>query len=233
MQAKRIVISGPDGGLGEAVTALLLASGYTLIAAVKDDAAAQMLSKRHPEALGKTLLPVIADLSREEDVAAVFAQAEHPVGIVHLAGGYLAGNTLAKYSVADFDHLIALNTKPTFLMLKYGMPRMQTSGGSIITIGAKTAVHPVEGNAVYTASKAAVIALTLSAAEEGRKSGIRANCIVPAALQTPGNKSWATEAQFNTFTPLKDVADTILFLISDEAKGITGTVLPMYNKIPT
>lgn len=114
------------------------------------------------------------------------------------------------------------------------MPSLKALGkGSIVTIGAKPALHPVAANAVYTASKSAVIALTMAAAEEGRPFNVRANCIIPAALQTPGNLSWASKEQFETFTPLQDIADTILFLMSDEGRGITGTTIPMYHKIAT
>jgi NAD(P)-dependent dehydrogenase (short-subunit alcohol dehydrogenase family) len=154
--------------------------------------------------------------------------------LVHLAGGYKAGNSITDYSNDDFTFLMDLNTRPTFLLLKHLLPKFKAQqAGSIVTIGAKPALHAVAANAVYTASKSAVIALTMAAAEEGRNVNVRANCIVPAALQTPGNLSWASKEQFNTFTPLDDVADTILFLMSDQSRGVTGTIIPMYNKIPT
>ena len=103
--------------------------------------------------------------------------------------------------------------------------------GSIITIGAKPVLHQMKGNALYTASKSAVVAMTLSAAEECRPSDIRVNCILPATLQTKNNLSWASEEQFKQFTPLADVASTISFLLSEAGKGITGLTIPMYNKM--
>lgn len=233
MASKTILITGADGGLGITVTRTLLNAGYTLIAATRDDAASARLAEHFPDAAGKTIIPIIADLAKQEDVAALMTQVSALSGVVHLAGGYTAGDSVSDYSSEDFDYLFLLNAKPTFLLLKYAMPILKNNGsGSIITIGAKPALHPVGANSVYTASKSAVIALTLSAAEEGRKFGVRANCIVPAALQTPGNLSWASAETFATFTPLQDVADTIAHLLSDAAKGITGTIIPMYNKIP-
>ena len=232
MATKTILITGADGGLGTSVTKSLLEAGYILTAATRDDAASKRLEDAFPDAIGKTLFPVKANLSVDEEVASLVSQTTGLCALVHLAGGYTAGNLVSDYSAADFDFLMQLNAKPTFLLLKYTMPLLKQSGNaSIITIGAKPALHPVAANSVYTASKSAVIALTLSAAEEGRQAGVRANCIVPAALQTPGNLSWASNEVFQTFTPLQDVADTIVYLVSDAAKGITGTIIPMYNKI--
>lgn len=227
-----LLITGADGGLGSAVTETLLSQGFRLIASAINQEAVNKLAARFPEQVGTTLIPVICDLGSDAEVAQLVREASGLTGLVHLAGGYTPGEKISDYSDADFDHLFNLNTKPTFLLLKYVMPMLKESGkGSIVTIGAKPALHPVAGNAVYTASKSAVIALTLSAAEEGRRDGVRANCIVPAALQTPGNLSWASKEVFATFTPLQDVADTIAYLMSDQSAGVTGTVIPMYHKI--
>ncbi len=234
MDKSTILITGADGGLGITVTENLLLNGYALIAATKDQAAADRLQKAFPQQFGTQLIACITDLAAENDVQHFAGLSQNPYGLVHLAGGYKPGNTIAEYTDADFSFLFDLNTRPTFLLLKHVLPKMKADGaGSIITVGAKPALHPVAGNAVYTASKSAVIALTLSAAEEGRTSGVRANCIVPAALQTPGNLSWASKEQFDTFTPLTDVAATIQYLLSDAGKGVNGTVIPMYNKIPS
>lgn len=234
MSNQTLLITGADGGLGITVTETLLAAGFSLLAATRDEQASERLANAFPSHMHRSLQAVPADLSIEADVLRFMETANGVSGLVHLAGGYTPGDRISDYSVADFDHLFALNTKPTFLLLKHVMPLFKQNGsGSIVTIGAKPALHPVSGNAVYTASKSAVIALTLSAAEEGRKHGVRANCIVPAALQTPGNLSWASKEQFDTFTPLQDVADTIAWLMSDAGKGITGTVIPMYHKMPS
>lgn len=234
MQNRTIIITGADGGLGSTVTGRLLEAGYHLRASAMNEQAVERLRNAFPNEMGSTLTAVIADLGTEEGVMALLAGIEEPAGLVHLAGGYKPGNSIADHSNADFTYLMDLNTRPTFLLLKHLMPIFKSQKhGAIVTIGAKPALHPVAANAVYTASKSAVIALTLAVAEEGRASNVRANCIVPAALQTPGNLIWASKEQFETFTPLEDVADTILFLMSDQGRGVTGTVIPMYHKIPT
>ncbi len=74
-------------------------------------------------------------------------------------------------------------------------------------------------------------ALTLSVAEELREFGVRANCILPATIKTLQNIEWAREMEAEKFTPPEQIADVIAFLISESGKGVTGTMIPMYNKI--
>lgn len=234
MSGKTIIITGADGALGRVVAALLLEKGYILRASAVNEKSLATLGSLFPDVINKTLFPMVADLSKEAEVEALVGNDTNIAGLVHLAGGYKPGKSVSDYSFEDYEFLFNLNALPTFLLLKHTVQILKkNNGGSIITIGAKPAIYPAAGNAVYAASKSAVVTLTLSVAEEGREADIRANCIVPATLQTPNNLSWATPEQYKTFTPTSDVADVILYLLSDAAKGITGTVIPMYNKINT
>lgn len=233
MEAKTLLITGADGALGKTVTARLLSDGWTLHAAVLNEKSRDTLIQFFPQQINKTLFPVIADLAKEADVKQWIEGIKSTIfGLVHLAGGYKGASSISEASLADYNFLMDLNVKPTFLLLKEIVPLLKAAGtGSIVTIGAKPVLHQLKGNTLYTASKAALVAITLSVAEECRKYNVRANVILPATLQTPNNLSWATEEQYKTFTPTEDVADTIAFLMSDKAKGITGVNIPMYNKI--
>ena len=229
---KSLIITGADGALGRVVAKQLLADGWTLFASLFDSSSEIKLKELFPDEINKTLFGTITNLSDHKQVKSFIGGAKEIQGLVHLAGGYKEGKSIADYSVEDYLFLMDLNAKPAFLLLKEIVPILkQNNGGSIVTVGAKPVVHQVKGNALYTASKSVVVALTLSVAEECREHHVRANCILPATLQTPNNLSWATEEQFKKFTPLQDVADTISFLMSDKGKGITGTTIPMYNEI--
>lgn len=232
MGQKTLIMTGADGALGRQVAQTLLKSGYSLRVSAVNERSKQTLNELFPEAIGKTVIPVMADLSKEADVLALIGSGEDVVGLVHIAGGYKPGTSISDYSLDDYQFLMNLNALPTFLLLKHIVPVLKSNGGgSIITIGAKPAIMPAKGNSVYAASKSVAITLTLSVAEEGRSTNIRANCIVPETLQTPNNLSWASEEQYKTFTPTTDVADIIQFLMSDAGKGVNGTIIPMYNKI--
>lgn len=234
MNNKGLLITGADGALGKVVTQKLLNDGWKLYASVINEKSKAVLEEVFADSINKTLFPVIADLSVQEEVKIFVASAENIAGLVHLAGGYREGKSIADYSNDDFDFLFNLNAKPVFLMLREIIPILiKNNGGSIVTIGAKPAVKQTKGNAVYAASKSAVVTMTLSTAEEGRQHNIRANSILPDTLQTPNNLSWATQEQFARFTPLQDVADVIAYLVSDAGRGITGTAIPMFHKLNT
>ena len=233
MKSKILLITGADGALGKTVTARLLDEGWVLHAAVLNEKSKSILDEFFPQQINKTLFPFIADLAKETEVQNWIRGIKGNIfGLVHLAGGYKGAGSIADYTEADYNFLMDLNVKPTFLLLKEIVPILKASGmGSIVTIGAKPVLHQAKGNTLYTASKGALVAITLSVAEECRNFNVRANIILPATLQTPNNLSWATEEQYKTFTPTEDVADTIAFLMSEKAKGITGVSIPMYNKI--
>jgi len=232
MSNRSLLITGADGALGRVVAQQLLNDGWTLYASAQNEKSKETLEGLFPDAINKTLFATIADLASDADVKKFVTDALNVAGLVHLAGGYKGGNSIADFTAEDLDFLVDLNVKPTFLLLKEVVPLLkEQKTGSIVTIGAKPVIHPTKGNAPYTASKSAVVALTLSVAEECREFHVRANVILPASLQTPNNLSWATEEQFKKFTPLQDVADTISFLMSDKGRGITGTLIPMYHEI--
>jgi NAD(P)-dependent dehydrogenase (short-subunit alcohol dehydrogenase family) len=232
MSNKTLIITGADGALGTIVAKKLLNDGWALYASALNEKSKTSLEALFSEQINNTLFVAIADLSDAADVKNFVASAPAVFGLVHLAGGYKEGKSISDYSVDDFEDMMNMNAKPAFLLMKEMMPLLKKNmGGAIITIAAKTVLHPAHGNAVYTAGKSALAALTLSVAEEGRAFQIRANCIVPAALQSPANLRWAGRELFETFTPLQDIADTIAFLVSENGRGITGCMLPMYHKM--
>lgn len=232
MQHKSLIITGADGALGRVVTQKLLSDGWILYASVMNEKSMKTLEEIFPQHIHKTLFAIQADLANEKDVRQLVSSVKNIFGLVHIAGGYKEGKSIADYSAEDFDFLINLNTRPTFLLLKEILPALKNNNaGAIVTIGAKPAIKPTKGNAVYAASKSAVITLTLSVAEECRQHNIRANTIVPDTLQTKNNLSWASEEQFQKFTKLEDVADTIAFLVSENGRGVTGMAIPMFGKL--
>ncbi len=236
MAEKRIVlITGADGALGKEVVRKLLQEGWHLHACVHREQAGLDLQKAFPEAGAGSLTVFTGDVTDAGAVREFVNSVGNFHAVVHIAGGFRAAEEFEKNTDADFDFLVNLNLRATFLLLRAVMPAMREhKDGAIVTIGAKNALHPVKVNAAYNASKAAVISLTLTAAEEGRADQVRANVIVPAVIRTEANKQWAaSEKEMEKWTPPEDIADTIAFLISDDARGVTGTVIPMYNKMNT
>jgi NAD(P)-dependent dehydrogenase (short-subunit alcohol dehydrogenase family) len=99
--------------------------------------------------------------------------------------------------------------------------------GRIVNVAAynPAILSGIGGSAAYSASKAAVVALTKAIAEEGAKTGIRASCVAPATMRTPANAKAMPDADQSKWVPLEDVAEAILYLVSPEAGAASGAVI--------
>lgn len=223
----RIILTGASGGLGTSVLSQLWEDGWPVSAIIRNPDNVTSFRKRFPE-VGLQVLA--ADLTTEEGVAGIFSGTDAIYGVVHLAGGFTGAGTLAETTSDTFDRMFNLNIRSAFLVLQAAMPLLKPQGGAIVTIGAKPALHPTGENAVYAASKAALINLTLSAAEEGRRDHVRANAIVPAVIRTKSNLAWASSPEeAEKWTPPEDIARVISWLLSDEGASVTGTIIPLYH----
>lgn len=152
--------------------------------------------------------------------------------VIHLVGGIVAGKPIEQTSPEDMQSMLSLNTVTTFNVMRATIPLMQDSGGgSFIAIGAQAVLHPVSNRAAYASSKAAVVSLVQSMAEEGRQKSIRANCILPSIIRTPANLEWAEGDMDKDWITPEEIARTIVHL-SDPGCGVSGAVIPMYGRLP-
>ncbi|MCL6524089.1 MAG: SDR family oxidoreductase [Thermoflavifilum sp.] len=225
-----LLITGASGGLGIPVTRRLLQEGWEIHAAVHDRQSRDRLQELFSE---KSLQVSMIDITHQQEVQGWVSQASDVVGLIHLAGGFRGGEELSNSTDEDYEFLFGLHARATFYVLAAVMPIFKAKRqGVIITIGARTAIRPGRQAALYAASKAAEITLTMAAAEEGRSYGIRANCIIPAVIRTPANIEGASQAEIAKWTAPEDIAELIAFLVSERGKSITGAQIPMYGGIP-
>lgn len=227
---RHIIVTGADGGLGIPTVTRLLGDGWQVHAIVHG---AGKIKPLEDQFAGAALSVAAADLTQEDEVRKVFAALPGLKAAVHLMGGFAGSDTIADTAAEVFDRMIQLNTRSAFLLLKAAFPLLkQNGGGAIVTVGAKPAVHPAAVNAAYAASKAAVINLTLTVAEEGRMSQVRANAIIPAVIRTAENLKWASsEKESANWTPPEDIAQVIAWLVSDDGSSVTGSLIPMYHRL--
>ncbi len=233
--AGQVFLTGGSGGLGLSVVGELLEKDWTIIAYIRSDRSKAVLEGAFPDAMKEQIRTIKGDVTKEQDVVEALHQAGEIDALVHLAGGFKGAKSVTEQSESDYQALFSLNALSAFLLLKNVLPLMKRQErGSIVMIGAKPALYPSGENAVYAASKAALTNLILSAAEEGRSQNVRANLIVPAIIDTPENRKWAGEnTKSQHWTPPEDIARTISWLISEEGSAVTGTIVPMFNKIKT
>nr|WP_064569167.1 SDR family NAD(P)-dependent oxidoreductase [Gordonia sp. LAM0048] len=227
-----VVVTGGTGGLGSAVTGELLSEGWRVVVPWL---ASPELS-RLPDS--ERLCTVECDLFDPHDVAklaeAARATPDHPPSaIVNLVGGFAMGARLADVPVAEFDAMMRLNLRPTYLVTQALLPDLvRGGGGAVIGVTSAAASNPFPGGAAYATAKSAVWTLIHSIATEYRRDGIRANAISPSVIDTPGNRDSQPNADRSAWVPPSQVAKVIAFLISDASAAVTAANIPVTRVTP-
>jgi NAD(P)-dependent dehydrogenase (short-subunit alcohol dehydrogenase family) len=228
------LITGASGNLGRAVARAFLAAGARLVLVERHK---DLLEQAFPDLLNMPdcLLTVCADLANTEDVETTVTQAIDRFGridaLVHTVGGFRAGTPLHETPLDTLDFMMNLNAKTVFITNQAVIPHMMRQGsGRIINLAARPGLQGRPNMAAYSASKAAVIRLTESAAAELKHNGINVNCVLPGTIDTPQNREAMPDADFSQWARPESLADVILFLASDAARDIHGAAIPVYGR---
>jgi NAD(P)-dependent dehydrogenase (short-subunit alcohol dehydrogenase family) len=221
------LVTGGTGGLGCAVTQRLLEAGWRVVVPwIVESELARLPSDPRLELLK-------ADLFDPDGVAEVVevaaADPDAPLtAVANLVGGFAMGQRVHESPVDEFERLMRLNLRPTYLTTQAALPHLMEVGrGSIGAVSAKAAFAPFPGAAGYVTAKAAVWALVQSLAAEYKDDGIRVNAILPSVIDTPGNRASQPGASRTGWVSPAAVADVVAFLFSDEAAAITGAQIPV------
>jgi len=217
MHDKRVLVSGGFGILGRAVAEALREAGAQV--ALVDFAPTPEL----PE--GVVALGGI-DLADAKGAAGAAARAGEALGgldgLVNCAGGF-SWITNADAGPDDWRRLFNLNLATAANLSKAALPALKVSGrGAIVNIAAKGALSAAAGMGPYAASKAGVLKLTESLAEELKDQGVRVNAVLPSILDTPQNRADMPKADPTRWVAPSDLAAVIVFLLSDAARAVTG-----------
>lgn len=227
-------ISGGAGNLGRAVTAAFLEAGWRVNVSMHHaDAknALDALKSAYPGRVSTSLL----DLSKELGASSAITQTVQWGGrldaVAHLMGGWVGGDRLADTSVGVWDAMLGLNLTSAFLLARAAIPRMiERGGGSLVFVSSRAAREQRANNAAYAISKAGLLVLAESIAEEYKGDGIRANAVLPGTMDTPANRRAMPDADASKWVPTEEVARTILFLASRESAAVNGAAVPVYGK---
>lgn len=232
------VVTGAGRGIGQAI-ALKLAGAGADIACVdlKLEFCAETVQKI--EALGRKAWPFAANVAEAASVTAAVEQILAATGKVDILvnnAGITKDGLLMRMSEADWDAVLDINLKGTFLFTK-ALTRsfLRQQSGRIVNIASVVGLMGNAGQCNYSASKAGVIGFTKSAARELASRGITANAIAPGFIETAMTAKLSPEARaaLQKQIPLgslgqpEDVANAVLFFASPAARYITGQVLPV------
>ncbi len=227
LESLRVLVTGAAGGIGAAVTQRLAAEGARVAAA----------DLQAPE--GAAEASVGGDVTDEDDAARVVEKARSALGgldaLVLTAGVHYVGPT-HEMAAADFDRVLAVSARGTFLCLRAALPGMlHQRSGRIVTYGSTAALVGAPGLTAYAAAKGAVLQITRSVAAEYASQGIRANCLCPGATDTPllrrlmadrpDPEHFAEAHPIGRFANADEMAGATAFLLSDDASYFIGSAV--------
>lgn len=238
--AKTALVTGASQGIGACIAKRLAKDGFNLAInfypSENDKANAQMVAEEC-RAYGVEAECFIADVSKhadcEEMVKAVRARFTTIDVLVNNAGITRDG-LLAKMPEENYDTVIAVNQKSVFNMLKFvSLAMIKQRGGKIVNVSSVAGLYGNPGQINYSASKAAVIGMTMTAAKELGSRNITVNAIAPGFIQTPmtdilteeQKKAMLSMVALKRYGQVDEVAGTVSFLVSDDASYITGQVI--------
>ena len=237
LTGKTAVVTGGSRGIGRAICLKLAGQGANIVLNYAGNAAAAEETRAACEALGVRALAVQGDVADPAACNALLDTAIEALGQVDILvcnAGITRDNLLMRMSDEEFQKVIDTNLKGTFHCMRAVIrPMMKKRRGRIISISSVVGLMGNAGQINYAASKAGVIGMTRSLAREVASRGITVNAVAPGFIRTDMTDvlSDAVKEGILHSIPLgklgeaEDVANTVLFLASDEAAYITGQVL--------
>ncbi|HET8568560.1 MAG TPA: 3-oxoacyl-[acyl-carrier-protein] reductase [Candidatus Limnocylindria bacterium] len=238
LSGRTALVTGASRGIGRATAVRLAKDGASVVVNYKGNQAAAEETKRLVEEAGGSATLVQGDVSRDGEAERVVKDALAAGGgrldILVNNAGTTRDNLLLRMSAEEWDTVLDLNLRGTFLVTKAAMrPMMKQRGGRIVNVASIAGVVGNAGQANYSAAKAGIIGFTKTVAREMASRNITVNAVAPGFVPTDLTDPLPQEVKdalmkqipLGRFGSVEDIANAIAFLASDEAAYITGQVL--------
>jgi NAD(P)-dependent dehydrogenase (short-subunit alcohol dehydrogenase family) len=239
LEGKTALITGAGSGLGKEIATGLALSGASVVLVARtlgplDELASELNAK------GYNALSISADVTKKEDVQRAVNETVAKFGRIDIlvnSAGTTWRSSIEDFDEDQFDRVVELNLKGTFLCMKYaGIEMLKNGGGSIINVGSGAGQNAIENSIAYCASKGGVTMLTKAAAIEWVKKGIRVNCIMPGTFKTPLLEECIRQQPdyaevimqkhpIGRFGELEEIVGICVYLASDNSKFMTGDLI--------
>lgn len=232
---KTTIITGGTGALGRVIAEQFIDLGARIAIPYHSDKSLPSIPKKISAAKEKTQF-TRTNLTDESQVQSFVDRVVRNFGtidyLINTAGGYSGGNSVDEVTIDEFDDMLNLNLRTTFLVCRSVLKVMRKRGeGRIVNIAAMPAVTPSAKKGPYAISKRGVITLTETIAEEVKGSGITANAIAPSIIHTEGNRKSMPNADFKKWVTPEEIAHLAIFLCSDESRSVNGNVIKIYGGV--
>jgi NAD(P)-dependent dehydrogenase (short-subunit alcohol dehydrogenase family) len=225
---RKIIVTGAFGALGAVVSAATRSAGARV--ACIDFAPP---SKAPPAVAGCVLVGGV-DLGSPAAATTALGSAAQQLGgldgLVNIAGGF-RWEKIADGDIATWDSMFNVNVRTAVNAVRAALPLMSSTNARIVNIGAAGAIKAAAGMGAYAASKAGVAKLTESLADELKDRGVTVNAVLPSIIDTPVNRADMPTADFDRWVKPEQIADLIVFLLSDRSSAITGALIPITGRV--
>jgi len=246
LKGKRAIITGAGSGIGKAMAVLFAQRGAHVIVCDLDLAAAEAVASEINASSGAAS-GVACDVAKAEQVQKVFdtVAAGGGIDIVCNNAGISHVGNIETAEEADLDRVMKVNVNGAFLCAKAAIKHMVAAGkgGVILNTGSCASINPIKDRIIYATTKGAILTMTTSLATDHVHQGIRVNCICPGRVRTPfvdgfvktnyPGKEEEMLKQLGQYMPqgrmliAKEIAAAALYLVSDEARMVTGIAMPV------
>ncbi|WP_370912098.1 SDR family NAD(P)-dependent oxidoreductase [Chitinophaga sp. RCC_12] len=241
LQDKIVLITGGASGIGEACAQVYAKQGATVAVIDKDAAALQRLK----ELMGAPHIFIRADLNSGAAIELAIHNVLQTFGVLHAihnnAGIASPSKPLHDTTDEEWEQVMNVNVRGIYYTTRYGIAALKASRGCILNTSSMVGDIGQENHAAYAGSKGAVNALTKAMALDYAADGIRVNAVAPAGVWTPMLRRWSSEqpepARIEQYLDgihalgycpeADEIADVCAFLLSEQARFITGCIMPV------
>jgi NAD(P)-dependent dehydrogenase (short-subunit alcohol dehydrogenase family) len=236
LSGKIAVVTGGTGALGRVVVQHLLEEDAFVVIGHSGRGSEKSVQKEiepvHPN-VSSQMIDVMSETSVAQFYERFFGMHPRIDILCNLVGGVSEKTAVEDVPLAVWDRMMQVNLLSVFLMMRPALRSMKSTGfGRIINIAAMPAVTPEALRGGYGVSKAGVIALTRTAAEECKEyKDITINAIAPSIILTDANKEWGTPEEQKKWVTPGQIAGMITFLCSEPGAALNGQIIQMYGKV--
>ena len=239
---KVAIVTGGNGGVGKGIARGLAGAGASIVIAARNQAKTDEAVAEIRRDFGAGVLGLSANMRKPTDIEAMVKQTANRFGridIVVANAGINFHRTPAELTIEEWDEIIEVNLRHTFIVAKAAYPYLKKAGaGKIITLGSMTSIFGIEFLSSYGASKGGIMQLTRSLAVAWARDNIQVNCILPGFIDpgisaeprrnVPGfEEAVLARTAANRWGEPFDLAGTAVFLASPASDFVTGAAIPV------